>query len=330
MKIDILEKEIFNINSEQQFNNIAIEIFKYQAKENSIYNRYLKLIDINTNSICNYKEIPPLPIKLFKSQRVVSGDFKEEAIFTSSATTGMIPSKHHVKSLALYKESFTKGFERFYGDVSNYTILSLLPSYLERKGSSLVYMAEHLIKISKNSGNHKSGFYLYNYRDLYETLLELKENNKKVILIGVTFALLDFVKEFSLSYPSLTIIETGGMKGRGEEVTREYLHATLSKKFGVTNIHSEYGMAELMSQAYSLENGIFSAPSWMRITTRDLHNPFELTNKLGGINIIDLANIHSCSFIETQDTGRVINNKQFTIEGRISNSELRGCNMLLD
>lgn len=339
MKLDCLQKDIFNIKTNSDFNAICMEVFRFQAENNKIYRSYLDLIETDINSVSSPLDIPCLPIKLFKDKKIVSFEGDEQIIFTSSATTGMVPSKHYVKDLEIYTNSFIKGFEYFYGDVAQYTVLALLPSYLERKGSSLVYMADTMIKESIKSGNTLSGFYLYNYKDLYNTLLELKKENKKTLLIGVSFALIAFVQEYSIDFPNLVVIETGGMKGRGKELSRNELHSILSNGFGVKNIHSEYGMAELMSQAYSKENGVFSTPPWLKIFARDLYNPFSYLTPdsysnnnppQGGINIIDLANLYSCSFIETEDIGVVFSNGDFTIDGRIKESELRGCNMLLE
>ncbi|MEG0517285.1 MAG: acyltransferase [Bacteroidales bacterium] len=332
MNIDCIKEQIFKIKSAEQFDELCMEIFHYQATNNLIYKQYLQLIGKNKADITAPGMIPFLPIRFFKTKKIVSAPAPEQIIFTSSATTGMEPSKHYVLETSIYENSFTKAFEIFYGKPEEYTILALLPSYLEREGSSLVYMADKLIK---QSGKPQSGFYLYNHAELAAILIRLKEEGGTTILLGVSFALLDFIANHPLSFPELTVIETGGMKGRGEELTRKQLHNTLAKGFGVKEIHSEYGMAELLSQAYSTEEGIFNTPPWMKIIIRNLYNPFhyyigEETSPLGGVNIIDLANINSCSFLETQDMGRTFTNGSFTIEGRIKDSELRGCNMLLE
>lgn len=308
-----------------------MDVFAFQAKNNPVYREYLSLLETDITAVGSPAMIPALPIRFFKSRRVVSAPAPEEILFTSSATTGMIPSRHYVTEKALYERSFTGGFRLFYGDPAGYVILALLPSYLERKGSSLVYMAGKLIQMS---GDPRSGFYLYNYPDLFELLVKLKNEGRKTILLGVSFALLDFVASFKIDFPELTVIETGGMKGRGRELSREELHKKLSDGFGVAQIHSEYGMAELLSQAYSVKEGVFKTPPWMRVLVRNLYNPFEYytnydVSPSGGINIIDLANLNSCSFIETEDKGQVYRDGSFTIEGRIKDSELRGCNLLL-
>lgn len=330
--MEILKKAIFEIDSAGRFDEICMDVFAFQAKNNPAYREYLSLLGTDISAVGSPDLIPALPIRFFKSRRVVSSAGPEEIVFTSSATTGMIPSRHYVTDTALYERSFTGGFRLFYGDPAGYVILALLPSYLERKGSSLVYMAEKLIQMS---GEPESGFYLYNYPDLYALLEKLKSEGRKTILLGVSFALLDFVASFKTDFPGLTVIETGGMKGRGRELSREELHNKLAAGFGTAHIHSEYGMAELLSQAYSVKGGLFRTPPWMRVLVRNLYNPFEYYTNYdispsGGINVIDLANLNSCSFIETEDRGRVYSDGSFTIEGRIQDSELRGCNLLLE
>lgn len=333
MKLACLKTEIFGVNTSGRFEELCMEVFAYQAENNPVYKEYLNLLGVNPAAINSLTQIPALPIRFFKIRRIVSGTGEAEVVFTSSATTGMTPSSHYVLDKRLYEQSFIEGFRRFYGAPQEYTILALLPSYLERKGSSLVYMAEKLIELS----NHvESGFYLYNYQELYHLLLKLKEQGRKTVLLGVSFALLDFVKEYKIQFPQLKVIETGGMKGRGKELSREELHQTLANGFGVEHIHSEYGMAELLSQAYSLELGIFSPQPWMKVLIRDLYDPFSHhaalsgPSAVGGINIIDLANLHSCSFIETEDRGKVFPDGSFTVDGRIREAELRGCNLLLE
>lgn len=328
---DNLRGEIFKIENQEQFNRLSLEVFRYQAECNSVYREYISLLDLDVNSVKSVEEIPFLPVRFFKNWEIISGDKEAEIVFTSSSTTGMVPAKHYVTDLSLYRESFIAGFNKFYGNPSNYVFLALLPSYLERKGSSLVYMAQELIDLSKSE---ESGFYLYNHKELYDVLNSLNERGEKVVLLGVSFALLDFVANYSINFPNLIVIETGGMKGRGEELSREELHSRISKGFGVKEVHSEYGMAELLSQAYSVGDGVFNSPNWMKVVIRNLYNPFEYylngaDSPLGGVNIIDLANINSCSFIETEDLGYSFSNGSFTIEGRIKESELRGCNMLL-
>lgn len=319
---------IFTIKSREEFVALSLETFRYQAEYCEPYKKYLSLLGTDIGKIKIIEEIPFFPIQFFKSETVISGDAPAQKTFTSSATTGVTPSRHPVADLCLYEKSFSEGFRIQYGDPSEYAILALLPSYLEREGSSLVYMTK---KLMRQSGNRFSGYYLYNHEELSEMLCKLKGMGQKTILIGVSFALLDFVTKYKVGFPSLIVIETGGMKGRGEELTREELHQRLKASFGVEKIHSEYGMAELLSQAWSKGDGLFFAPSWMEIVIRDLNNPFRVlpTGKKGGINIIDLANIHSCSFIETEDMGIKETGDGFKILGRIQNSELRGCNLLL-
>lgn len=319
---------IFNIKSREEFASLAVEIFRYQSTHCEPYKRYLSFLGNDLSHVESIEEIPFFPIQFFKSENVISGEAVAQKIFTSSSTTGMTPSRHPVADLSLYESSFSKGFRIEYGDPSEYAILALLPSYLERDGSSLVYMTEGLMRQSANRFN---GYYLYNHEDLYGMLCKLKELGQKTILIGVSFALLDFAAKWKIDFPELIVIETGGMKGRGEELSREELHVRLKDGFGVGNIHSEYGMAELLSQAWSKGEGLFFTPPWMDVIIRDLNNPFRILpyGKKGGINIIDLANILSCSFIETEDMGIKEAGDGFKISGRIKNSELRGCNMLL-
>ncbi len=325
----VIEK-IFSVNNEQEFNQLALEIFRFQAQNNVVYKEYLDLLGVDCNDIVTIQDIPFLPITFFKDRDVVSSGSVPMITFTSSSTTGMVPARHNVIDLSVYQRSFFDAFKLFYGDISEYAVLALLPSYLEREGSSLVYMADKLIQATNNP---ISGFYLYNYDELYNNLLKLKNEGKKVLLLGVSFALLDFAEKFSLDFPSLIVMETGGMKGRKEEIDRADLHSILNKCFGTDKIHSEYGMAELLSQAYSFGDGKFLTPPWMKILIRNLEDPFSyysLPNKRGGINIIDLANIYSCSFIETEDLGYICDDSTFVILGRIKDSQRRGCNMLIE
>ncbi|HRR49814.1 MAG TPA: acyltransferase [Bacteroidales bacterium] len=323
-----IKERIFLIKSEEEFDDLALEIFDYQSVHCPIYSQYIDLLGIDRQSIDDIEKIPFLPIEFFKSTKVYSVAEDPQKIFTSSATSGMVPSKHYVADLSIYEESLLKSFTLEYGDPSQYTFLALLPSYLEREGSSLIYMVDRLMGLSGKSAN---GFYLYNHSELFETLGKLRDKDEKSILFGVSFALLDFANEFTCYFPSLIIIETGGMKGRGRELPREIIHQRLQNSFGVEKVHSEYGMAELLSQAYSHGNGLFNTPPWMKILIRDFNNPFKLVQpeEVGGINVIDLANIGSCSFIETQDMGIKTAEDLFKITGRIKNSEIRGCNLLL-
>lgn len=252
-----MKEKIFNIHHPAQFEEVALEVFQYQAENNKVYKEYLALLNKNPSSISSLEAIPFLPIQFFKTQKLIVGSNNEEIIFTSSGTTGSNQSKHYVNDLSFYQESYVKGFEQFYGPIEDYVILALLPSYLEREGSSLIFMVEDFIQKSKHV---ESGFYLNNLEDLYHILLQLKQTNKKVLLIGVSFALLDFIEQFSMDYPQLIIMETGGMKGRRKEMIREELHSLLKNGFGVDKIHSEYGMTELLSQAYSKRDSVFSMP----------------------------------------------------------------------
>jgi phenylacetate-coenzyme A ligase PaaK-like adenylate-forming protein len=273
-------------------------------------------------------QIPFLPISFFKSHDVVANQNKIEVTFTSSGTTGMITSKHQVTDVLLYEESYRKAFSQFYGDIEDHVILALLPSYLERSGSSLIYMVEDLLQLSKNANG---GFYLHNHNDLIEKLAVLEKEEKNTILIGVTHALLDLIEKQNFNLKNTIIMETGGMKGKRKEMIREELHDQLCKGFGVSVIHSEYGMTELLSQAYSLGNGIFECPNWMQINIRDTEDALSYieNGKTGGINVIDLANINSCSFIATQDLGKKYDNNTFEVLGRFDNSDIRGCNLMV-
>ncbi len=325
--IDI--NRIFNVSTDKEFNEIALEIFNYQYTHNSTYHQFCKLLNKHPNQVTKIEQIPFLPIEFFKSQTIKTGDFKAEEIFLSSGTTGPNQSKHHVKDISIYKNSFTKGFERFYGEITAYCILALLPSYLEREGSSLIYMIDDFIKKSKNQ---KSGFFLKNEQELIDILQNMNKNKQKTILFGVSFALLDLAEKHQIDLSNIIIMETGGMKGRREEITREELHNIYKQSFNVDTIHSEYGMTELLSQAYSKGNGLFKSPPWMKVLVRDANDPFNLlpNNKTGGINVIDLANIHSCSFIATQDLGKKNSESLFEVLGRFDNSDIRGCNLLIN
>ena len=319
---------IFNISTEDEFNNLALKIFKHQFENNPVYRSFCDLLYKHPSDVRSINEIPFLPIQFFKSHDVLSNINTVEKTFSSSGTTGSITSKHHVTDLNIYKESFTKGFECFYGSIEDYVILALLPSYLEREGSSLIYMVEDFIKTSKHP---ESGFYLNNLSELNETLTVLDKKGKKILLIGVSFALLDLVESYQFQLKNTVIMETGGMKGRRKELVRDELHTILKQGFGVNTIHSEYGMTELLSQAYSKGNGVFECPKWMKILTRDTEDALTILpqQQNGGINVIDLANINSCSFIATQDLGKVYPNGTFEIIGRFDNSDIRGCNLMV-
>ena len=322
------KQQVFSINNEQAFNDTALQIFRHQAENCRVYHDFISGLNIAPAKVQTIYQIPFLPVEFFKSHPVVSSNADAEVTFTSSGTTGMITSRHLVTDVSWYTESFRAAFKLFYGDIEDYTILALLPAYLEREGSSLIYMADDLIKQSKNPD---SGFYLYNHDELFHQLKKQQSAQKPTILIGVTFALLDFVEQYTVNFPQLIVMETGGMKGRRKEMIREELHQQLCNGFGVTVIHSEYGMTELLSQAYSKGEGIFNCPPWIKIITRDPNDPLTLlqNNKAGGINIIDLANINSCSFIATQDLGKVYPDNSFEVLGRFDNSDIRGCNLLI-
>ena len=322
------QNKIFSIKTEAEFNALALQVFGFQFENNPVYRSFCDLLYKNPSDIKTIEEIPFLPIQFFKSHHVISSSKNIKKTFTSSGTTGSITSKHHITDLSIYEESFKKGFHSFYGDIKDYVVLALLPSYLEREGSSLIYMVDSLIKAS----NHKySGFYLNNLHEISTTLKRLDKQGKKVLLVGVSFALLDLVEAYSFNLNNTIVMETGGMKGRRKELIREELHNLLKSGFGVNTIHSEYGMTELLSQAYSKGHGVFNCPNWMRILTRETEDALTLTapGKTGGLNVIDLANINSCSFIATQDLGRVSKDKSFEIIGRFDTSDIRGCNLMV-
>ena len=329
MKSD-LQKLVFNIHSENDFLETALKVFNYQYDNNAVYQSFIKALGKNPDSINTLESIPFLPVEFFRNQKVVTGDFPPEKVFESSGTTGVAPGKHFVYDLNLYEESFLKTFNLFYGDPKEYIFLALLPSYTEREGSSLVYMAEKLIKISLNSN---SGFYKANDANLIEKIKMLKNSNQKVLLLGVSFALLDLAEKFTSDLSGVIVMETGGMKGRRKELIRSELHSVLRKKFNLPAIHSEYGMTELMSQAYSKGAGIFYSPPWMKVLLRDPQDPLSIytgKDRTGGINIIDLANINSCSFISTGDLGRTHADGGFEVLGRFDNSDVRGCNLMVE
>ncbi|GAB7255655.1 LuxE/PaaK family acyltransferase [Polaribacter sp. OB-PA-B3] len=320
--------KIFNIHSTEEFNQVALEVFKHQFKNNKVYRSFCDLLYIHPSDISKVEDIPFLPIQFFKSKKVIASLEQEQAVFTSSGTTGSTTSKHFVTDVNLYKESYLKGFDYFYGNIEDYTVLALLPNYLERTGSSLVFMVDDLIKKSKQS---ESGFYLNNLQELAKKLLELDAKGQKVLLIGVSFALLDLIDLHQFDLKNTIVMETGGMKGRRKELVREELHKILKSGFGVDEIHSEYGMTELLSQGYSKGNGVFNTPPWMQILTRDTEDALSINphGKNGGINVIDLANYNSCSFIATQDLGKVYADNSFEIIGRFDNSDIRGCNLMV-
>lgn len=315
-------KSIFSIATQADFDRMTLEVFRFQAEACAPYREYLELLGVDPAAVECPEQIPFLPIELFKSHRVYCGSNPPQQIFTSSSTTGQTPSRHYVADLRIYEEAFTRSFELFYGPAEQTAIFALLPNYLEREGSSLIYMVEGLIR--RGGG----GFYLYDHDAL---LRDMEAHQGKKILLGVSYALWDLAEEQRGALRDVIVMETGGMKGRREELPREEFHRLLCDAFGVQSIHSEYGMAELMSQAYSDGNGIFRTPPWMRICVRDLNDPFRLlpNGATGGVNLIDLANLYSCSFLQTQDLGKVYDDGSFRILGRISGSEIRGCNLLV-
>ena len=319
--------QIFDPNNKIHFENLALQVFKYQSVKCPVYVDYLNQLGIDPKTINHYRQIPFLPIQFFKSHRIISTD-KIEKVFLSSGTTENIQSRHYISDLNIYKQSYTRGFEIFYGDIEDYTILALLPGYLGREGSSLIFMVADLIRKSKSPD---SGFYLNDLDSLSDKLIRLNEQNQKVLLIGVSYALLDLVAKYKFRLKNTIIMETGGMKGKRKEMIRKELHKLLSMGFGVEKIHSEYGMTELLSQAYSKGNGLFETPPWMRIVVRDPEDPLTTLaySKTGGLNIVDLANINSCSFIATQDLGKINADGTFEILGRFDNSDIRGCNLMV-
>ena len=325
---DFNVKRLLEITSEQPFNELAIQIFQFQSKNVAIYKDYLTALGCIPDKVKSLEEIPFLPISFFKTHMVSSGIDRDSLIFESSGTTDSIKSKHFIASPQIYQEVSKCGFELRYGSLTQYSVLGLLPSYLERENSSLVYMVNYFMGLSEHESN---GFFLDDFNRLKETLIQNKRSGIPTVLFGVTFALLDFIEEHSIDFDGLIVIETGGMKGRRTEMTRDEIHARLKKGFGVNQIHSEYGMTELLSQAYAKSDGVFIPPPWMKIIIRDIDDPFSIEglNKTGGLNIIDLANIHSCAFIATDDLGRLITKNSFEVMGRIDNSDIRGCSLMV-
>ncbi len=324
-----LQKDIFSISNENDFNKVCLDVFHFQYQNNIVYRNFVNLLNINLSEIIHYSQIPFLPIEFFKTQTIISVPECPKDFFASSGTTGAQTSKHWIHDFGIYEESFHKGFSHFYGDIRQYNIFALLPNYLEQPHSSLIYMISGLIKETQNT---LSGFYLADFSKLSDALRQGTLSGKKNILFGVTYALLDFIEQKSSSFPELIVFETGGMKGRRKEMIRNELHQILCKGFGVNSIHSEYGMSELFSQAYSQGNGLFTCPPWMKILIRDTNDPLSLiaSNKTGGINVIDLANLYSCSFIATQDLGKLHEHEQFEILGRFDHSDIRGCNLMIE
>ncbi|WP_304289674.1 acyl transferase [Capnocytophaga leadbetteri] len=320
--------DIFSIQTDADFVQAALQTFGYQYQHNQVYQRFCTLLGRTPDKVRQLTDIPFLPIDFFKSEAVYCGNERPITIFTSSGTTGSQTSRHYVKDLAVYQQSFRQGFADFYGNIEEYTVLALLPSYLERTGSSLITMVADLIE---RSGSADSGFYLNEYDLLAEKLTSLDRSGRKVLLIGVSFALLDLVETHRFQLKNTIVMETGGMKGRRKELIREELHAILCEGFGVEHIHSEYGMTELLSQAYSAGSGLYESVRWLKVLIRDTNDAlsYQRPLKTGGINLIDLANIHSCSFIATQDLGRLHPDGKFEVLGRFDNADIRGCNLLI-
>jgi Acyl-protein synthetase, LuxE. len=320
------EDKVFSVDKDG-FESLALEIYRFQFQHNPIYREYAKTVGKVGDAVKTLTDIPYLPVGFFKWQKVCTTHYEPEAIFESSGTTQTINSRHFIKDLSLYRQSFLQGFELFYGPVNDWCIIGLLPSYLERKNSSLVVMVDELVQ---QSHHPQSGFYLYEHDKLAATLQQLEAAGQKTMLIGVTFALLDFAETFPMSLQHTTIMETGGMKGRRREMTRPEVHEILQHAFGVKSIHSEYGMTELLSQAYSFGNGLFQTPPWMKILVRQDDDPFDVrTTGSGVINVVDLANIYSCSFIAVDDIGKVFPDGSFEVQGRTDNSDIRGCSLMV-
>ena len=326
--------KIFTV-TEKSFPQLALDIFRFQYENNRVYNSYVNALGKAPSTVDEIERIPFLPISFFKTDEIKTGKFNAEVIFESSGTTQTVNSRHHVRDISIYTQSFATNFEEMYGDLREWCILGLLPSYLEKGNSSLVFMVDAFIKQSEHP---KSGFYLYDLEKLKETLISLEKSNQKTLLIGVTYALLDFAEKFpSNSYreslKNTIIMETGGMKGRREELTRMEVHERLKKAFGKTGIHSEYGMTELLSQAYAKKEGKFQCPPWMKVLIRDDEDPLSVRSSesgvaSGAINIIDLANVYSCSFIATDDVGKLYPDESFEVLGRMDGTDLRGCSLL--
>ena len=319
----------FQLGSQEQFNALALELFHLHARRNPVYRSFIDALGIDPGTITDVKDIPHLPITLFRSQRVLLDDLDPSSFFTSSGTTGAITSRHFVPFPQVYERSFMTSFSAAYGAPSEWRILALLPAYLEREGSSLVYMAQHLIR---ESNDPLSGTYLYRYAELAEVIKRSEVEGKRTLLLGVTFALLDLAEQYPMPLRHTTLMETGGMKGRRPELVREELHRILQEAFGVEAIHSEYGMTELLSQAWSTGKGLYRCPPWMRVNVREVNDPLSTValGRTGGINVIDLANVASCPFIATQDLGRMHADGSFEVLGRFDHSQVRGCNLMVE
>jgi hypothetical protein len=322
------ESLLYTVNA-SSFKDIALRVFQFQAKNNTVYRSFLKYLDIAVEEVRSIEDIPFMPISFFKTHEIKTGQWTPNHLFESSGTTGSITSRHYVFDEGFYKRHCQRCFEFFYGNLTDYHFLALLPSYLERKNSSLISMMDHFITGSQSGS---SGFYLYDHERLIRDIARLQqEGNRKIVLWGVSFALLDFAEQYSVDLSQCMLFETGGMKGRRKELTRNELHAILSAKLNVQRVHSEYGMTELFSQAYSTGN-IFSPSPWMRVIIREIGDPLNrgLVDQIGGINVVDLANFSTISFIETEDCGKVNSKDEFEVLGRLDNSDARGCNLLVE
>jgi hypothetical protein len=328
--ISDLAGEVFGIEDDETFSEVSIKLFRFQAKKNPVYNSFIKNLGIDPSGISNILDIPFLPAEIFKTKKVIVDDLKEKVVFESSGTTGSVPGRHYVVDPLIYERSFIGTFKRFYGDPADFFIAALIPSYTERQNSSLVYMMNTLIGMS---GDNNSGFYRDNRELLVKNINNAKSSGFRTLLLGVSYALLDLATDISPDLRGTIVMETGGMKGRRKEITRHELHSILKEGFKVPLIHSEYGMTELLSQAYSPGDGLFYCPPWMKIVIRDPRDPLCVTDRkgiTGGINIIDLANIYSCSFISTGDYGRIDETGGFEVTGRFDNADIRGCNLMAD
>jgi hypothetical protein len=327
LKINTVENiidRVFNAD-DSAFDKLALDIFKFQYQNNPLYQAFCNSLSVNPSTINSIEQIPFLPINFFKTHSIKTTSFNPEVIYESSGTTGETPSRHLVKNRNIYVQSFLKCFSHFYGEPSSYCIIGLLPSYLERQSSSLVDMVNALVNLSKHE---RSGFYLYDTGKLRATLLKNEAEGQRTLLIGVTYALIDFAEQFPMKLKHTIVMETGGMKGRKAEITRAEVHDILKKQLGIHNVHSEYGMTELLSQAYSHGDGIFETPPWMKILLRATDDPFDLFVTNGAVNIIDLANVYSCAFIATDDTGVRRDKNKFEITGRLDSSDIRGCSLM--
>jgi hypothetical protein len=327
-RVEKISSDVFSISNQDEFERLACEIFRFQYDTNNVYQKYVDLLNIKPSDVKRIEDIVFIPITFFRDEKIISGERNDELVFYSSGTTSTIQSKHYIVDQELYKKSFLRAFNHFYGSPSNYCFLALLPGYLERQGSSLIYMVNELMKHSAHPDN---GFYLNEFDLLKSKISSLKRKNQKYILIGVTYALLDFSTACQMDLSDGIVMETGGMKGTRKEMIKSEVHDIYKSKFNIKQVHSEYGMTELLSQAYSKGDGIYTCPPWMNVLIRDVYDPFHFVSNgnSGGINVIDLANIYSCCFIETKDLGRKFEDGKFEILGRFDQSDIRGCNLLV-